>query len=77
MPTTLELTLSASLIFSGTVVERGTQRCPRIPPCQKLVVVRVRPAAARRSRAWRFACQIDHSSAIEPEKLSPDQRAVS
>jgi hypothetical protein len=76
MPTTLELTLSASLIFSGTVVERGTSTVPAVPPSPKLITVRVDRPLRVDPVLGDLRGKLITVAAIEPEKLSPGQRAV-
>jgi hypothetical protein len=76
MPPTLELTLSAGLIFSGTVVERGTSTVPALPPSQKLIVVRVDRPLRVDPVLGDLRGKLITVAAIAPETLSPGERAV-
>jgi hypothetical protein len=76
MPTMLELTVSASLIFSGTVVERGTSTVPTIPPGQNLVVVRVDRPLRVDPVLGDLRGKMITVAAAAPEQLNPGQKAV-
>jgi hypothetical protein len=76
MPTVFELTVSASLIFSGTVVERGTSTVPTVPPSQNLVVVRVDRPLRVDPVLGDLRGKLVTVVATAPENLSSGQRAV-
>lgn len=76
MPTVLELTQSSSLIFSGTVQERGTSTVPAVPASPNLVVVRVDRPLRVDPRLGDLRGKMITVAASAPEKLSPGQRAV-
>jgi hypothetical protein len=76
MPTVLELTRSSSLVFSGTVVERGTSTVPAVSPSQRLVVVRVDRALRVDPILGDLRGKMITVAATAPETLTPGQRAV-
>jgi hypothetical protein len=76
MPTMLELTLSASLIFSGTVVERGTSTVPAVPASRRLVVVRVDRPLRVDPVLGDLRGKMITVAAAAPEQLNPGQKAV-
>jgi len=76
MPSILDMTLSASLIFSGTVVNRGTSTVPILPPNEKLVVVRVDRALRADPVLGDLQGKMITVAAAAPESVSIGQRAV-
>jgi hypothetical protein len=76
MPTVLELVLSSSLIFSGTVQQRGASTVPAVPPNEKLFVVRVDRPLRVDPVLGDLRDKLITVAATAPEKLSPGQRAV-
>jgi hypothetical protein len=74
MPSVLELARSSGLIFSGTVVQRGTSTVPAVPPSSNLVVVRV----DRGIRVDPVHGDIKGKliTVVPTEALAPGQRAV-
>jgi hypothetical protein len=71
-----ELTRSSSLIFSGTVMERGSSTVPALPPSQKLVVVRVDRPLRVDPVLGNIQGKMITVAATAPEKLGPGQQAV-
>jgi hypothetical protein len=71
-----ELVRSSSLIFSGTVVERGTSTVPAVPPNEKLVVVRVDRGLRVDPVLGDLRGKMITVVATAPESLSPGQQAV-
>jgi hypothetical protein len=76
MPSIPELARSASLIFSGTVIERGTSTVPAVPPNEKLVVVRVDRGLRVDPVLGDLRGRMITVAANAPESLSPGQKAV-
>ena len=76
MPSVPDLTRSSSLIFSGTVVERGTSSVPSVPPSDKLVVARVERALRADPALGDLRGKLITIVATTPASLSPGQQAV-
>ncbi|KIP17801.1 hypothetical protein KY49_3609 [Burkholderia sp. MSHR3999] len=76
MPSVPDLTRSSSLIFSGTVVERGTSSVPTVKPNDKLVVVRVDRALRADPVLGELGGKLITVVASAPESLSVGQQAV-
>jgi hypothetical protein len=76
MPSVAELARSSSLIFSGTVVERGTSSVPTLPPNDNLVVARVDRALRVDPVLGDLRGKLITVVATVPENLSVGQQAV-
>jgi hypothetical protein len=76
MPSLQELTRSSSLIFSGTVVERGTSTVSAVPANEKLVVVRLDRGLRVDPVLGDLRGKMITVAAAVPATLSPGQRAV-
>ena len=76
MPSILDLTRSSSLIFTGTVVQRGTSTVPTLSPQENLVVVRVDRGLRVDPVLGDLHDKMITVAAPAPESLSPGQRAV-
>jgi hypothetical protein len=76
MPSVSELARSSSLIFSGTVVERGTSSVPTLPPNDNLVVARVDRALRVDPVLGDLRGKLITVVATVPENLSVGQQAV-
>lgn len=76
MPSIPDLTRSASLIFSGTVLRIGHSTVPIVPPRENLVLVRLdRGLHVDRVLGDLRGKQITMAAAV-PQSLSPSQQAV-
>jgi hypothetical protein len=76
MPSILDLTRSSSLIFTGTVVQRGTSTVPNLSPQENLVVVRVDRGLRVDPVLGDLHDKMITIAAPAPESLSPGQKAV-
>jgi hypothetical protein len=76
MPTVLDLTRSSSLVFTGTVQERGASSVPAVAASDKLVTVRVDRALRVDPVLGDLRGKIVTVVAAAPETLTPGQRAV-
>ncbi len=71
-----KLTRSSSLIFSGTVVQRGISTVPILHPSEKLVAVRVDRGLRVDPVLGDLQGKILTMAALAPESLLPDQKAI-
>jgi len=71
-----ELVGSSSLIFAGTVIERGASTVPAVSPTDKLVVVRLDRGLRVDPALGDVSGKAITVAATAPESLSPGQRAV-
>jgi hypothetical protein len=71
-----KVTRSSSLIFSGTVVQRGTSTVPSLQPSENLVVVRVDRGLRVDPVLGDLQGKILTMAALAPESLLPDQKAI-
>jgi hypothetical protein len=76
MPSVSDLTRSSSLIFSGTVVQRGTSTVPTVPPNNNLVVARVDRAIRADPVLGDLTGKLITIVAPAPESLALGQQVV-
>jgi hypothetical protein len=76
MPTIPDLTHSSSLIFTGTIVERGNSTVPAVAREERLVVVRVDRGLRVAPVLGELRGKLITVAAIAPESLAIGQRAV-
>jgi len=76
MPSVLDLTRSAGLIFSGTVIKIGDSTVPDVPSRENLAVVRVDRALRADPVLGDLRGKMITVAALAAEDLSPGQRAV-
>ncbi len=76
MPSIPDLSRSASLIFSGTVIKIGDSTVPSVPPRENLAVVRVDRTLRVDPVLGDLRGKMITVAAAAPESLKPGQRAV-
>lgn len=73
---TMELTRSSSLIFSGTVVTLGESTVPILPPSEDFVVIRVDRGLRVDPALGDLRGKLITMAPLNPGSLRPEQRAV-
>jgi hypothetical protein len=76
MPSILDLTISSSLIFSGTVVQLGNSTVPSLRASENLVVVRVDRALRASAVLGDLHGKMVTVATVAPKALSVGQKAV-